>query len=334
MDSIQNYLKQNAISGISQNTDEWAGMRHNTIGGSEVSALLGVNDYKSRYELFTEKTRALLNGHRESVKNVAIAWGNLFEPVAERIFSTAYMHETGRKCSDIHGADAFMVDKENSMSLSPDGLVYDHDTDEVLLLEIKCPYRRRRHELPGYYLPQIIYGMNFIDIANRGVYYQLKVERAPLLGEQPVDGVIVIWHSDHTGGYTDLGGLSQAQFEKLMGMYDVGHYNSRLTYRYLYFGCGGYGNISTPADRQVERDFANHQYEHTPLFILPWRCSSHFVKMVSDAGVDFENQYKGRIIEFMDDVRRFVSADDEKTRRSLMDKYYHENVQVYGQEQL
>jgi len=75
--------------------DAWLAQRSQGIGGSEVLAVLGQDDYKSRLELFVEKRDG------ESLQDVGEAadWGNVFErPVIE-----TWAKRTGRKPANAGG---------------------------------------------------------------------------------------------------------------------------------------------------------------------------------------------------------------------------------------
>ncbi len=75
------------ISHAAADTDEWHNTRSTGIGGSDVSAICGVNKYKSPFQLWAEKT----GRYHEEVDNEAIKWGNRLEPVV----AEAFAEETG-----------------------------------------------------------------------------------------------------------------------------------------------------------------------------------------------------------------------------------------------
>ncbi len=80
------------------------------IGGSDIGIILGLNPYKSKFELWLEKT-----GQTEppEIDNQFVEWGNLLEPVIRKKFSD----ETG-----------FKVNKNN--------FVLQHDTHEFMIANI------------------------------------------------------------------------------------------------------------------------------------------------------------------------------------------------------
>ena len=68
---------------------DWLLERKKGIGGSDSSAILGFNPWKSPFELYIEKT----SDHVEEIDNEAIHWGNVLEDVVAEEFS----RRTGKK---------------------------------------------------------------------------------------------------------------------------------------------------------------------------------------------------------------------------------------------
>lgn len=54
--------------------------RQNGLGGSDIASLLGFNPYKSKLDLYIEKTTPIDEAIQEEVSE-AVRWGNLLEPV-------------------------------------------------------------------------------------------------------------------------------------------------------------------------------------------------------------------------------------------------------------
>ncbi|MBK0348939.1 YqaJ viral recombinase family protein [Aerococcaceae bacterium zg-ZJ1578] len=74
---------------IASNHAEWLTIRSKGIGGSDVGTLLGLNPFKSKYQLWLEKTGQLEASDISS--NVAVQIGNELENLVARLF----MQETG-----------------------------------------------------------------------------------------------------------------------------------------------------------------------------------------------------------------------------------------------
>lgn len=68
---------------------EWLKERQKGIGGSDASAILGFNPWKSAFELYIEKT----SNQVQEIDNEAIHWGNVLEDVVAEEFT----RRTGKK---------------------------------------------------------------------------------------------------------------------------------------------------------------------------------------------------------------------------------------------
>lgn len=68
---------------------EWLWNRKRGIGGSDASAILGFNPWKSAFQLYIDKT----SDHVEEIDNDAIHWGNVLEDVVAQEFTRL----TGKK---------------------------------------------------------------------------------------------------------------------------------------------------------------------------------------------------------------------------------------------
>ncbi|GGN64536.1 YqaJ viral recombinase family nuclease [Oceanobacillus indicireducens] len=68
---------------------EWLWNRKKGLGGSDASAILGFNPWKSAFELYIDKT----SDHVEEIDNEAIHWGNVLEDVVAQEFT----RRTGKK---------------------------------------------------------------------------------------------------------------------------------------------------------------------------------------------------------------------------------------------
>ncbi len=73
--------------------DEWLLDRRKGIGGSDVATILGLNKWKSPYQLWLEKTSQIDLEHTESEPAY---WGNVLEEVVAKEFQ----ERTGKKFAD------------------------------------------------------------------------------------------------------------------------------------------------------------------------------------------------------------------------------------------
>lgn len=69
--------------------EEWLESRNKGIGGSDIATILGLNPYKSKMELYLEKTEQIEN----KVNNSAVYWGNMLESLVAEEFT----NQTGKK---------------------------------------------------------------------------------------------------------------------------------------------------------------------------------------------------------------------------------------------
>lgn len=174
---IIDFVTNVASNGISQHTTEWLQAKKTTVGGSTLASVIGCNPYEADW-VKGIMTRVGLEPFAGA--KVKCSWGNLFEDVikiyVERLYKTK-----------VHGEDIFYLPSDGPLSgrigYSPDGLcVIDndvlrkkyikryHDISQLpageksnVLLEFKAPFNRRVDEdIPGYYLPQPLMGMDVL----------------------------------------------------------------------------------------------------------------------------------------------------------------------------
>ena len=91
---------------LDMSREEWLRERKKGIGGSDASAILGFNPWKSAFELYIDKT----SDHVEEIDNEAIHWGNVLEDVVAEEFT----RRTGKKVrrrnqTFIHKEHDFMI---------------------------------------------------------------------------------------------------------------------------------------------------------------------------------------------------------------------------------
>ncbi|WP_324728820.1 YqaJ viral recombinase family protein [Lysinibacillus fusiformis] len=83
-----------AVSTLEMDRIEWLQLRKSGIGGSDASAILGFNRYKSAFQLYIEKTSEFV----EELDSEAAYWGNILEDVVAREFAK----RTGKKIRKIN----------------------------------------------------------------------------------------------------------------------------------------------------------------------------------------------------------------------------------------
>ena len=138
-----------------QRSKEWFEQRKDKLTSSDAATALGINPYQKSIELIFKKCGIDKNPF---VGNIATRHGQKYEDEAIE----KYCRITGKKnynfgllChKDIHLNNDYYW-----LAGSPDGIVLDYDDDqkEPILIEVKCPFRRKiKHgQIPIYYYPQV-----------------------------------------------------------------------------------------------------------------------------------------------------------------------------------
>ena len=129
--------------------EEWLKWRKKGIGGSDVSAILGINKWTSAIELWLDKTNQTNN---QVEVNEAMQWGTILEPIIRDHFAVV----TGKTVMEVkamlqHPDHPFMI-------ADVDGVTTD-DNGDPAILEIKTASEYKRDEwlegVPTYYQTQV-----------------------------------------------------------------------------------------------------------------------------------------------------------------------------------
>ena len=152
VEAFKAFLKERQ-TGLQQRSAAWVKARQHSVGASEISALTGASPFETPISLVHKKLHP-----PDMSKNVACAWGKLFEP-----FARAYLeweHHTqvfGNTISLNLAKDHPLYGK---VTCSPDGYFQALD-GSIVLLEFKCPFKRKIavHKTPTYYRDQIQTGL-------------------------------------------------------------------------------------------------------------------------------------------------------------------------------
>jgi len=172
-----------------QGSTEWLNSRLETIGGSEISTILGLNPYQDIKKLLNQKL-----GISKFIKSAPLWFGSILEyslqKYTELLFNTT-VYETG----------SIQYEKSKYIKYSPDGIsvikkdklkwvfkdfdiinsksnfdnTQQHTNDELLILfEFKNPYMRviKYNEIPVYYKPQPQLGLEVIDICEASIFIE------------------------------------------------------------------------------------------------------------------------------------------------------------------
>jgi len=129
---------------LQQGTTEWREWRHNGIGASDASTIMGENRFKSAAQLLQEKRGPA----QDYGQNAAMARGTELEPEARRL----YVAKTGREVRPA----CLQSTRYDWLRASLYGLAFNHDA----VVEIKCgqsAYRTasQTRSVPDYYYGQL-----------------------------------------------------------------------------------------------------------------------------------------------------------------------------------
>jgi len=145
-----------------QRSKEWFAIRKLSIGGSEISTIIGQNPYQKKEHLIYSK----LNDKFES--NIFTLWGTLFENITVHIIKDFMIcGNSNIELSSLPG----IIDRQR---YSPDsiGIVKMIDGEyKIILFEFKSPSNRFPGDnIPYYYIPQIKTGLCSIKECDMGIF--------------------------------------------------------------------------------------------------------------------------------------------------------------------
>ena len=152
VEAFKAFLKERQ-TGLQQRSAAWVKARQHSVGASEISALTGASPFETPTSLVHKKLHP-----PDMSKNVACAWGKLFEP-----FARAYL-EWEHHIQVFGNTISLNLAKDHPLygkvTCSPDGYFQALD-GSIVLLEFKCPFKRKIavHKTPAQYRDQIQTGL-------------------------------------------------------------------------------------------------------------------------------------------------------------------------------
>lgn len=171
-----NIVSQNNID---QHSVEWYNERIDTIGGSSIGTIIGVDKYCSLRQFIRDRIN-----NRQYTK-LCMNWGTLFE-------DTLREHtERTLNCKII--ADNIFIKHNKYITYSPDGLgVLSKplfDDEKIVLFEFKCPYSRKfSRAIDDKYVAQVQMGLDLISVSDIGILVQGWFKRAAINDCQGIIG--------------------------------------------------------------------------------------------------------------------------------------------------
>lgn len=121
---------------MEQRSPEWFAARKGRITGSAVGAILGLSPFNKPKDIMRKMVRDYIGLPNEFTGNVATEWGTLNEPGALKEYEMLTNNTV---------EPATFVMYEDWLGASPDGLIREDG-----LIEIKCPYGIRNHDVPKF----------------------------------------------------------------------------------------------------------------------------------------------------------------------------------------
>jgi len=186
-----------------QKSAEWFQQRSGKLTSSDAGTVLGLNPYGYPAEVFFKKC-----GYpTEFTGNVATLHGQKYETEAIEKYSSI-MNMTNYEFGLIdYSALESMRTKVKDYDLnydlsflagSPDGVAVDHDTGDLVLIEVKCPYRRKIKfgYIPEYYYPQVQLNMLILDLYVSDFIEYIPAKAPPLYHREASMNIVRIYRSD------------------------------------------------------------------------------------------------------------------------------------------
>ena len=132
--AFQAFLKERQ-TGLVQRSKAWVKARQHTIGASEIAVLTGASPFDTPASLIRKKLHA-----PDLSKNVACAWGKLFEPFARAYIEWEHNTQVFGNTISLNLAEDHPL--YGKVTCSPDGYFQALD-GSIVLLEFKCPFKRK-----------------------------------------------------------------------------------------------------------------------------------------------------------------------------------------------
>lgn len=143
------------IPQFEQRSPEWFEQRKDKLTSSDAASVLGLNPYEDYASVLFKKCGA----GKPFVGNEATLWGQKYEDEAIECYCSVF-NKRNFNFGLISYTDVHIDNKYTWLAGSPDGIVEDVDFPngfEPILLEVKCPFRRKivMNKCPVYYYPQV-----------------------------------------------------------------------------------------------------------------------------------------------------------------------------------
>lgn len=159
---------------VLKNRAEWLEARRHTIGGSDASAVVGMNPWKSNIDLWLEKTGQVI--HEEISDKPYVQYGHAAEPLLREMFKLDFPQYRVEYVDN----NLFRNDKYPWGHYSADGWLFD-ETGRKGVLEIKTTEilqsmqkEKWNQKIPDNYYIQVLHGMLIMEADFAILKAQLK----------------------------------------------------------------------------------------------------------------------------------------------------------------
>lgn len=167
-----------------EDRDKWLEERRFGIGGSDASALIGENPWKTLRELWQDKFNPK---KAKEMLNPSIVYGIHAEEPLRQLYALKHLNQ------DIQYVPNVILESRKQgyewMRYSPDGLIYDFETEKTGILEIKTASLNNKESIlkwkddsiPNNYYIQTLHGLlvtgfDFVTLTAELRYYDGRVE--------------------------------------------------------------------------------------------------------------------------------------------------------------
>lgn len=183
--------------------DDWLAVRATGIGGSDVSAAVGLNPWKTPFHLWLEKTGRVAPDFSDAARE-RMRWGHILEPVVLDQWDQANDYVlTG-------GAGVYAHPDRRWQLGNVDGLAWHTDGTLAGVVEAKTGGARSAHEwaddgVPSHYVAQVQWYMSILDAPRTYVaalldtsnYVERVIERDDDLIADLIEAAAEFWQCVH-----------------------------------------------------------------------------------------------------------------------------------------
>lgn len=152
--SPEHFPQAQHIGDFEPDSPEWHNARSNSIGGSEVGTIMGLNPWESAYALWAKKLGLIPNDFKESW---AIRLGKAFEEPILQLFGQEHPE------LEIFRAGSFVSKAHPFLHANPDAMAYDTATGEWVVIEVKTA-RYNWDSVPAHYQAQVQHYMYVMGV--------------------------------------------------------------------------------------------------------------------------------------------------------------------------